>query len=400
MSIKNVGVIGGGTMGAGIIYTLSGSDFPVIFKDLDDHFVKRCIDQVHRIYTSAFKKGKMTEEEMKKGLGLIRGRTDYQGFEEVDLIIEAVPEDIEIKKKVFQEIDPICKLEATFATNTSALSISELESFVQRRDKFVGMHWFNPPHVMKLIEVVPGLETSEETVESIMVLCRKLNKVPIRLKECAGFLVNRLLGIYVNEAFWMIGEGYQAIDIDQAGIDLGMPMGPLALGDMVGWDIVYHANTTLYEAYGPRFKIPPLFSDLISAGKFGAKVGHGVYTYQKTDMGPPKRIDDASPTLSKQERESLSNRFLWIMINEAIRCFDEGIANEVDSDKALQLGAGFPKGPLGWADEVGLDWVFNELDKRKEEFDERYWPSPYLRRKVRAGHLGKKTGRGFFKYAS
>jgi 3-hydroxyacyl-CoA dehydrogenase len=400
MSIKSVGVIGGGTMGAGIIYTLSGSDFPVVFKELDDHFVRRCLDQVNRIYTSAFKKGKITEEEMNKGLGLIRGRTDYQGFEEVDLIIEAVPEDIEIKKKIFQEIDPICKSEATFATNTSALSISELESFVQRRGKFIGMHWFNPPHVMKLVEVVPGLETSEETIESIMVLCRKLNKVPIRLKECAGFLVNRLLGIYVNEAFWMLGEGYQAIDIDQAGIDLGMPMGPFALGDMAGWDVVYHANTTLYEAYGPRFKIPPLFSDLVSAGKFGAKVGQGIFAYQRADMGPPKRIEDVSPSLSTIERESLSNRFLWIMINEAIRCFDEGIANEFDNDKALQLGAGFPKGPLSWADEVGLDWVFSELDRRKEELGERYWPSPYLRRKVKAGHLGKKAGRGFFKYAS
>jgi 3-hydroxyacyl-CoA dehydrogenase len=400
MDIKSVGVIGGGTMGAGIIYTLSGSGFPVVFKELDDHFLKRCLDQINRIYASAFKKGKVTEEEMKKGLGLIQGRPDYQGFEEVDLVIEAVPENIDIKKKIFQEIDPICKSEVTFATNTSALSISELASFARRRDRFIGMHWFNPPHVMKLVEVVPGLETIEETVESVMALCRKLNKVPIRLKECAGFLVNRVLGIYVNEAFWMMGEGYQAIDIDQAGIDLGMPMGPFALGDMAGWDIVYRANTTLYEAYGLRFKIPPLFSDLVSAGKLGAKVGHGVYAYEKTDMGPPKRKDDASPSLSKQERESLSYRFLWIMINEAIRCFDEGIANELDIDKALQLGAGFPKGPLSWADEVGLDWVFSELDKRKEELGERYWPCPYLRKKVIAGHLGKKVGRGFFKYIS
>lgn len=400
MNIKSVGVIGGGTMGAGIIYTLSGSGFPVVFKELDDHFVKRCLDQANRIYTSAFKKGKMTEEEMKKGLGLIRGRTDYQGFGEVDLIIEAVPEDIEIKKKIFQEIDPICKLEATFATNTSALSISELASFVRRRDKFIGMHWFNPPHVMKLVEVVPGLETSEETVESVMALCRKFNKVPIRLKECAGFLVNRLLGTYVNEAFWMLGEGYQAVDIDQAGLSLTMPMGPFTLGDMAGWDIVYHANKTLYGTYGARFKIPPFFHEIVSAGRFGVKVGQGIYTYQKTDMGPPKRIGDTSPTLSKSVEESLSNRFLWIMINEAIRCFDEGIANEVDIDKASQLGAGFPKGPLTWADEVGLDWVFSELDKRKEELGERYWPSPYLRRKVMAGHLGKKAGRGFFKYAS
>ena len=400
MEIKKVAVVGGGAMGAGIIYTLSSFGLSVIFKELNEDLVEKALNQVSRIYAAALTKGKMTEEEMKKGLDLIHGSGDYSGFEEADLVIEAVPEDVAVKKKVFQEIDFLCKSESIFASNTSALPISELASFTRRRPRFIGMHWFNPPHVMRLIEVVPGLETSQETVEAMMVFCKRLNKVPIRLKECAGFLVARLLGMYVNEAFWMMGEGYRPADIDQSSIDIGMPMGPFSLGDMAGWDVVHHANLTLYEAYGKRFKIPPRFDDLVSSGRVGMKVGEGVYRYKKVGSGPPQKMDDVSPSLNKEEREILSNRLLWQMINEGVRCLDEGIATAVDIDKALQLGAGMPKGPLSWADEVGLDWVFTELDNRKEVSGERYWPSPLLRRKVKAGHLGKKTGKGFFDYPS
>ena len=398
MNPRSVAVVGGGTMGAGIIYTLSSLGFSVLFKELNEALIRKCQDQVNSIYAFALNKGKMTEEDVKKGIGLIRGRVDYQGFDGVDFVIEAVPEDIAIKREIYQEMDRLCKPEAIFASNTSALPISELASFTKRKTKFIGMHWFNPPHVMRLIEVVPGLETSEETVKTTMAFCEKLNKVPIRLKECAGFLVARLLGVYVTEAFWMLGEGYGAADIDQSSVEMGMPMGPFTLGDMAGWDVVYHANETLYESYGMRFKIPPLFHDLVTSGKLGVKTGQGVYTYKKVGSGPPQKTGDISPFLNKQEREILSNRLLWMMINEGIRCLDEGIANEVDIDKALQLGAGMPKGPLYWADEVGLDWVFTELDNRKEAFGERYWPSPLLRRKVKAGHLGKKVGKGFFGY--
>jgi 3-hydroxyacyl-CoA dehydrogenase len=393
-----VAVVGGGTMGAGIIQTLSSYGFPVIFKDINEILVKTCLDIVSRIYSSALEKRRLTEQEMKKGLSLIQGRPDYRGFDQVDLVIEAVPEDVAIKKKIFQEIDRLCKPETIFASNTSALPISELASFTERKSKFIGMHWFNPPHVMKLIEVVPGLETSEETIKTIMAFCEKIKKVPIRLKECAGFLVARLLGMYVNEAFWMLGEGFRPADVDQSGVDLGMPMGPFSLGDMAGWDVVHHANTTLYEAYGTRFTIPPLFHELVKSGKLGVKTGQGIYSYQKVESGPPQKTGGVSPSLNKEKREILSNRFLWTLINEGIRCLDEGIANNIDIDQALQLGAGMPKGPLTWADEVGLDWIFTELDNRKEAFGERYWPSPLLRRKVKAGHLGKKVGKGFFDY--
>ena len=402
MKIQTVGVVGGGTMGAGIIQTLSSFGFPVFFKDINEPLVKKCLDQVSRIYTSALKKGKVTEKEVEKGLALIQGRPDYDSFDQVDLVIEAVPEELNIKKRVFVDLSDILKPEAIFASNTSALSITHLASFteIKRRSYVIGMHWFNPAHVMKLVEVIPGLETSDEVVGCLLEFCSKLGKVPVRVKECAGFLVNRLLGIYVNESLFVVEEGQNPADIDQAALSLGMPMGPLTLGDMVGWDIIYHANRTLYEEYGTRFSLPNILPQMVKEGKLGMKVGKGIYLYESLLGEPLRKVETGKPSLDESILKQLSQRLLLVWINEGIRCLDERIAEAKDIDRALQLGAGMPKGPLSWADEVGLDWVSIELDKGKEKFGERYWPSPLLRRKVRAGHLGKKVGKGFFDYKS
>jgi len=400
VEIRAVGVVGGGTMGAGIIQTLSSFGFPVFFKDINETLVKKCLDQVSRIYTSALKKGKVTEEEVEKGLALIQGRTDYNSFDQVDLVIEAVPEELNIKKRVFVDLSDILKPEAILASNTSALSITHLASFteIKRRSYVIGMHWFNPAHVMKLVEVIPWLETSNEVVGCLLEFCSKLGKVPVRVKECAGFLVNRLLGIYVNESLFMVEDGQKPADIDEAALSLGMPMGPLTLGDMVGWDIIYHANWTLYEEYGTRFGLPNILSQMVNEGKLGVKVDKGIYLYEPLPGGSYQKVGDMKSHLDESSLKQLSERVLLVWINEGIRCLDEGIAEAKDIDRALQLGAGMPKGPLSWADEVGLDWVFVELGKGKKQFGERFWPSPLLRRKVKAGHLGKKVGKGFFEY--
>lgn len=402
MKLQKIGVVGGGTMGAGIIQTLSDSGFPVLFKDLNEKLVHKCLDQITRIYSSALKKGKLTEEKVKRGTSLIQGGTDYDGFDQVDLVIEAVPEDLEIKKRVLIELDDICKPEAILASNTSALPISQLASFTQsrRRPYVIGMHWFNPAHVMRLVEVVPGLETSEDVVKYLLEFCQKLGKVPIRVKECAGFLVNRLLGIYVNEALFMLEEKNKSTDIDQAAISLSMPMGPLTLGDMVGWEVIYRANRTLYEEYGPRFIMPKILSQMVKEGRLGMKVGKGIYLYEPSSDGSPRKVETGESSLDESTLKQLSERLLLVWMNEGIRCLDEGVAEAKDIDRALQLGAGMPKGPLSWADEVGLNCVLIELDKGKEQFGERYWPSPLLRRKVKAGDLGKKVGKGFFDYKS
>jgi len=402
MEVQRIGVVGGGTMGAGIIQTLSSFGFPVIFKDVNETLVTKCLDQVDRIYSSALKKGKLTKEDVEKGLSLIQGRTNYDGFDRMDLTIEVVPEELEIKKRVFVELDGILKPDAILASNTSALSITQLASFTggNRRPYVIGMHWFNPAHVMRLIEVIPGLETSDEVVEYLLKFCVKLRKVPVRIKECAGFLVNRVLGIYVNEALFMVGEKKKPVDIDRTALSLGMPMGPLSLGDMVGWDVIYHANQTLYEEYGSRFSLPQVLAQMVKEGKLGVKTGKGVYVYEPSPDGPPRKAGEVESSIDNSTLKELSERLLLVWINEGIRCMEEGVAEAKDIDQALQLGAGMPIGPLTWADDLGLDVVLSGLERWKSLYGDRFWPSPLLKRKVNAGHLGKKCGKGCFNYES
>ena len=401
MDIKSVAVVGGGTMGAGIIQALSNFELPVAFKEINEDLVKKCLDQVNRIYISALKKGKITEAKMKNCISLAQGGTDYNGFEKADLVIEAVPEDLEVKQKVFIELDRICKPEAIFASNTSALSITKLASFVKKREVHViGMHWFNPAHIMRLIEITPGITTSEDVVAYLTKFCLGLGKVPIRVKECAGFLVNRLLGIYSNEALFMVEEGKKPVDIDQAALSLGMPIGPLSLVDRVGWDVVYHANQTLYEEYGARFALPDLMVQIVKDGRLGVKTGKGIYMYEIPSDGLPIKKESSESSISESMLKEFSERLLLVWINEGIRCLDEGVAEAKDIDLALQIGTGVPKGPLSWADDLGLDVILNALEQKRNCLGDRFWPSPLLKRKVYAGHLGKKVGKGFFDYRS
>jgi 3-hydroxyacyl-CoA dehydrogenase len=387
MDIKQVGLVGGGVMGAGIVQTLSSCGYPVYFKDVNDELVSKCFMQVEKIYLSAVKKGKLTGEQAKEKISLVKGGTDDKGFEQADLVIEAVPENIEIKRQVFHLLDRICKPGAILATNTSSLSVSQIATFTSRNSQVIGMHWFNPSHVMKLIEIVSGIETSPETVESVIDFCGWLGKIPIQVKECAGFLVNRILGIYMNEALFMLEEEGTPTLIDQAAINLGMPMGPLMLGDMVGWDVIYHSNQTLHEEYGTRFALPKLFSKMVEEGKLGQKVKNGIYPAGQEFICPEHLKSDA-------RLQVFSNRLLFAMLNEGIRCLEEKVASASNIDRALQLGTAMPKGPIVWADELGLDILFQGLEQFKVMYGERFWPSPLLRRLVQAGYLGNKSGKG------
>jgi len=388
MDIRRVGVVGGGVMGAGIIQTLSSFDYPVYFKDISEDLARKCLTYVEKIYASAVKKGKLTEGEAKLKLSLVSGGTSDEGFADADLVIEAVPEKIEVKRQVFTSLDKVCKPEALLATNTSSLSISQIASFTNRGPQVIGVHWFNPAHVMKLVEVIPGLQTSEETIRDSVLFCRKVGKIPVLVKECAGFLVNRLLGMYMNEALFLLEEQGNPEGIDQAALMRGMPMGPLRLGDMVGWDVIYHSNQTLVEEYGVRFALPPVFSTMIQEGRLGQKVGYGVYPSDSQPGGPdPSGLAD--PQLN-----AFADRLIFVMLNEGIRCLEEGVASARDIDTALQLGTGMPKGALAWADEIGLDALLEKMTALLAQYGERFRPAPLLRRKVYAGHIGRGSGKG------
>lgn len=281
MYIFKAAVIGAGAMGAEIAEVISASELPVVLKDLDDAMVAKGLKRIEGIYAERVKRGKMTPQEMRNKMDLVIPATTFDDFGDVDFVVEAVPERIEIKKAVFAELDQVCPGQTILASNTSALSISEMASATKRPDKIVGFHFFNPASVMKLVEVIPGSQTSEETAATAMEFAQSLRKIPVRVKECPGFLVNRILMAGMAELLRFQGEsGASQEEIDavlrQAA---GLPVGPFLLADMLGLDVVYHVAKTLEDAYGDRFHVPESLARLVEANHLGVKTGQGFYTH-------------------------------------------------------------------------------------------------------------------------
>jgi 3-hydroxyacyl-CoA dehydrogenase/enoyl-CoA hydratase/3-hydroxybutyryl-CoA epimerase len=325
----------------------------------------------------------------------------------VDIVIEAVPEKMSIKQRVFAELDEICPEGTIFASNTSALSISEMAAATKRPAKVIGMHFFNPAHVMKLVEVIPGLDTSQETVDDVVMFAESLRKIPVVVQECPGFLVNRLLMPYLNEAVKALEEGAAtATEIDERMVAFGWPMGPFTLMDMLGLDICYDVGMYLYQEYGSRMEPAKLFAKLVQAGRLGEKSGAGFYGYgDQTDEPVKQFIKELQESGQVQTGTEFSEeRLMMPMINEAILCVTEHVANVNDIDMAMIAGTGMTytgerMGPLQLADTLGLDYVLQKLEEFTAKYGERFRPARLLRTKVRAKHLGKKVGKGFLEYA-
>jgi 3-hydroxyacyl-CoA dehydrogenase len=344
---------------------------------------------------------------MESKLDLITPTLTYDEFGDVDIVIEAVPEKMEIKKKVFQELDEVCPEQTIFASNTSALSISEMAAATKRPHKVIGMHFFNPASVMKLVEVIPGLDTGQETVDDVVMFAESLRKIPVVVKECPGFLVNRLLMPYLNEATKALEEGAAtATEIDRAVVAWGMPLGPFTLMDMLGLDVCAHVGEYLYSEYGERMSPAPLFIKLIEAGRLGEKTGAGFYDHPGGEssvvagMIQELQKSGAVPTGTKFSVE----RLMFPLINEAALCVQENIASISDIDMSMVAGTGMTYGgerigPLAIADKIGLDVVVETLTALEKELGPRFRPSLPLKLRVRAGHLGVKTSKGFHEYA-
>ena len=405
MYIYKAGVVGAGTMGAEIAQVITYAGLPVVLKDVTDELVQKGIEKVKAIYKRRVDKGKMTAEEMENKMSLIMGSTKYEDFKDVDIVIEAVPEKMELKKKVFQEVEKHIGEGTILASNTSALSISEMGAATKRPEKFIGMHFFFPASVMKLIEVIPGLATSSETVEDVTSFSESLRKIPVRVNECAGFLVNRLLMPYLNEAAYCLQEGAATREqIDEAVRGFGLPMGPFVLVDSLGIDVCFDATKVLLDSYGNRMKPAEIWYKLHQAGYIGVKAGGGFYSYEasKPDI-LAKTISEVQAETKKKGTEFSVERLLFPMINEAIYGLEENVAKAADIDIAMLAGVGFPQdkgGPLKYADEIGLDHLLEVLNKLYQQHGERFWPAPRLKRMVGAKFLGRKSGRGFFEYTT
>jgi 3-hydroxyacyl-CoA dehydrogenase len=403
MYIYKAAVIGAGTMGAQIAQVITYSGLPVILKDVQEDAVQRGLGTIRKIYEGRVQKGKMTQSEMEQKMALVTGATTYDDFKDVDLVIEAVFEDMEVKKRVFSELDGICPESTIFASNTSSLSISAIGSATKRPAKVVGMHFFNPAHVMKLVEVIPGMATTTETVDDVVAFSESLRKIPVRVQECAGFVVNRLLMPYLNEAAIALQEGAASMkEMDEAMVSFGMPMGPFTLLDMIGIDIAEKVAKSLYESFGPRMTAAQILGMMVQAGRFGTKSGAGFYHYAEAqDDVMIKILKKIYDEHRLKKTPFTPNRLLLAMVNEAVISLQEGVSGAADIDIAMIAGIGFPQvkgGPLHYADQIGIDRVLEELEQYAKELGSRFWPAPMLKRMVAAGFLGVKSGRGFFTY--
>ncbi|WHZ26338.1 MAG: 3-hydroxybutyryl-CoA dehydrogenase [Nitrospira sp.] len=406
MYIYKVGVVGAGMMGAQIAEVMSYAGLPVVLADINEALVKRGLESVRAIYQSRVDKGKMTAEQLVEKMLLVTGSAGLDDLKEVDLVIEAVSEDAKLKAQVFHELDQICPRSTILASNTSALSISALGASTTRPDKVLGLHFFNPAYVMRLVEVVPGLATATQTLDDAVGFTESIGKLPIVVKECAGFLVNRVLMAYVNEAVRALQEGAATLqEIDQEMVSFGMPVGPLALLDAVGLDISYEVARILYRSYGPRMTPAPLLEAMLKAGRIGVKCGHGFYDYVGEEGGRDQEMEHLLQAVRPNTDQGVTrwsrSRLLSAMTNEAVTALQEGVASAGDIDLAMVAGIGYPKdkeGPLHFADQLGIDQVLHELEDFAQTLGPRFWPAPMLRRMVDAGFTGRIAGRGFFTY--
>ena len=282
MEIKKVGIVGAGTMGHGIAQVFASSGYPVVLRDISDEFVRRGITGIEKNLDRAVSKQKMTTEEKTAILGRVTGTTELTDFADVDVAVEAATENLQIKLKIFEDLDRICKPDAILASNTSSISITKIAKVTKRSEKVIGMHFFNPVPVMKLVEVIRGLQTSDPVYATIEDLSKKLGKVPVCVNDSPGFVANRVVLPMINEAVFTLYEGIAtAKDIDTV-MKLGMnhPMGPLELADLIGLDVCLNILEVLHEGFGDsKYRPCPLLRKMVDAGHLGRKTGRGFYDY-------------------------------------------------------------------------------------------------------------------------
>jgi enoyl-CoA hydratase / 3-hydroxyacyl-CoA dehydrogenase len=406
MFVFKAAVVGAGTMGGQIAQTIAAAGISVVLKDIDDALVQAGLDEARNVTQGQVgklvEKGKLTAEQgeaqIAEILGRIHGTTSYERFGDVDLVIEAVPERMEIKQSVFAELDAATPGHAILASNTSSLSITEIGEATLRPEKVVGFHYFYPASLMPLIEIVEGEETSAETVAAAITFAQTIRKQPITCVEVPGFVVNRILNSGISEIWREQEEKGLSIKLIDEGVGAAgvTPVGPYYLVNLLGLDTVLHVAEHLVASYGEeRFYVPKGMQKLVANGKLGAKTGgDGFYDPQ----GEPNIDGDAEPDIAELVELLSLKTFL-----EACLVLEEGVATHRDIDFGMMAGAGLDprRGllpPFMKADSEGLDTVLERMENAQERYGERFTPPTILRRLVAQGRLGQKSGQGFYAY--
>src|SRR5256714_2055211 len=388
--IQHAAVIGAGVMGSGIAQWLSSRGVSVILRDVDSAAIDRGLANIDKTYAAAVKRGLMNEAKAKEGRARIVASTQPVPLRDVQIVVEAASEKLEIKKKIFEERAANTPETTILATNTSALPIDELARSTAMPARVIGLHFFNPVSRMKLIEVVVGRDTAELTRERALGFARQIGKLPVLVQDSPGFLVNRVLFPYLLDAAELFQNGVSAEEIDGALLEWGMPMGPLRLIDEIGVDITVDIAATLEKAIGDRARPPKILKEMYAAKILGRKTGAGFSKYEGKQQTPSESLQQwRQESGEKFGLENITNRLVYLMVNEAARCLEEKVvATPDDADYGMVLGTGFPVfrgGPLRFAESVGLKKVVTDMDGIHSRAGEKFAPCDLLRQLAQDG---------------
>jgi 3-hydroxyacyl-CoA dehydrogenase len=396
LPIRQAGIVGAGTMGGGIAMALANAGISVVLKDTDQAALDRGLNTIRKNYEGSVKKGRFSQEVMDQRMALIRPQLSYDGLDNADLIIEAVFENMSLKKQVFAELDRVAKPGCVLASNTSTLDIDQIASSTARPQMVIGLHFFSPAHVMRLLEIVRGKATGKEVIATAMALAKTLRKVGVLVGNCWGFVGNRMMLPYMREAQFLVEEGATPQQVDQALYQWGMAMGIFAVDDMGGIDVQWRVRQEHQEDAGLRR--PLVLDKLYHMGRLGQKTGAGWYRYDENRKAIPDAevaalIEHTALEAGIPRRtigaEEIVERCIYIMINEGARILEEGHALRAsDIDTVYLAGYGFPAyrgGPMWFADTVGLDKIYRRIEAFHREHGEQWKPAPLLKRLAEAG---------------
>jgi 3-hydroxyacyl-CoA dehydrogenase len=392
-AIANVGIIGAGTMGGGIAMACANAGISVLLKETEQAALDRGMAAIRKNYESSVKKGRFSQAVMDQRMATIHPQLTYDGFEKADLIIEAVFESMPLKKQIFGEIDKIAKPDCVLASNTSTLDIDEIAAATSRPQMVIGLHFFSPAHVMRLVEIVRGKHPSNEVVATSLAIAKKLGKVGVVVGNCRGFVGNRMMLPYMREAQFLVEEGSTPEQVDQALTDFGMAMGIFAVDDMGGIDLAYRVKQEYAYLRKPGERVPLVLDKLFEMGRLGQKRGMGWYRYDETRAPIPdpevhalieKTANEAGIARRSVTPEEIIERCVYIMINEGARILEEGHAQRAaDIDVIYCTGYGFPGyrgGPMWYADTVGLKKVYARVQEFHKQYGHLWEPAPLLRK--------------------